>query len=849
MRYTPFFILISLLIFVSCNQEKQHILPQPTETIVKEDMEDFHHKSARSEWFELLHSAAPGTDWKKVEKENMMRTFQQRQEAKLHTQFRNGEVEVADGKITGKWIERGSNNQAGSVLATVFDSTNDNLYCISAGGTLWKGGIDGESWEVINQDVQFDDRFLILTQDSTGTPRLLAAIDNQIYHSEDDGYTWTPSESLPDNGGSNLRNAILMEETQELFFLYKAGQNASYKLYYSDDYGLTFKTKKNFNTSEPRNLYMTERHHSQDIFIIEQIGGERTKLHQWNNESKTLEVLVEESPAGFGSQGRANLVSTIDDDALKFILYTGDDIVKESRDTGKTWVDISVLDETPWEVGMRISKLDPDHLQIGGVECFRSYDGGHTWFLVNGWGAYYSDPATKLHADIMLMDEFTTSDGKDFVLNCNHGGMYVSYDNGLNFENIGLSGLNVSQYYSVRSSPVNPTYVFAGAQDQGFQRGEISLEDENVADLEQVISGDYGHIVFTDFGQKLWTVYPFGWITCYANPIGGGISASYTIDSADESVWIPPIIAHPDESKDIVYAAGGSIDGGSGSYIIKLEYQNGEIIEDQLPFNFRSSGGEIAAMCIDPNNHDKWFVTTTNRKYYKSEDGGETFQTFAISVPDDHYLYGAHIVASPYNEGLFYIAGSGYSNPPVLKSADGGGAWSNMSIGLPPTTVFDIAVAEDDKYIYAATEAGPYIYITEDKFWYPLGGTVAPVQTYWSVEMVPHTNIARFGTYGRGIWDFEITDEPGVSNVDEIAPEEIVLNAYPNPTTDRITLDIGPNQGNYPITVSDTQGRVVLSNANFTAGSTIDLRDLRPGAYIVSVDMNTLVKSITIYKH
>ena len=37
-------------------------------------------------------------------------------------------------------------------------------------------------------------------------------------------------------------------------------------------------------------------------------------------------------------------------------------------------------------------------------------------------------------------------------------------------------------------------------------------------------------------------------------------------------------------------------------------------------------------------------------------------------------------------------------------------------------------------------------------------GFSAPDQTYWSLEYVSEINTARFGTYGRGIWDF-IVDE------------------------------------------------------------------------------------------
>ena len=35
-------------------------------------------------------------------------------------------------------------------------------------------------------------------------------------------------------------------------------------------------------------------------------------------------------------------------------------------------------------------------------------------------------------------------------------------------------------------------------------------------------------------------------------------------------------------------------------------------------------------------------------------------------------------------------------------------------------------------------------------------GFEGPDQTYWTVEYVPEIYTARFGTYGRGIWDFVV---------------------------------------------------------------------------------------------
>jgi len=71
------------------------------------------------------------------------------------------------------------------------------------------------------------------------------------------------------------------------------------------------------------------------------------------------------------------------------------------------------------------------------------------------------------------------------------------------------------------------------------------------------------------------------------------------------------------------------------------------------------------------------------------------------------------------------------------------------------------------------------VYIAEEGIWEDLAGISAPDQTYWSVEYIPELNTARFGTYGRGIWDFIMDDESIISgdvNLDEIVNiQDLVL--------------------------------------------------------------------------
>ena len=390
---------------------------------------------------------------------------------------------------------------------------------------------------------------------------------------------------------------------------------------------------------------------------------------------------------------------------ISLYAYDGNNYLQKSVDFGKNWSTLSQLPETPWEGGFFISKTDPNIMIMGEIEAFRSIDGGVSWNKINSWFEYYSNRSTKLHADIMSFHEFETSFGSVISI-CNHGGISTSYDLGSNFGNIGLTNLNISQYYDVSSYPLNTDVIFAGSQDQGLQR-TLDL-GEGPAYFEQIISGDYGHLTFTDFDKSLWTVFPGGWISYYEDPLTSNnhqYSAYFELEHGQETIWMPPIIKSP-YNHNAVVLAGGSLSGESGSYLVELKVNDfGEIEANEWPFNFKSGGGEISAMAFNKFNSREFYVMTSDGRFFKSTDSALNFTEKSQAIPDAHYLYGSAIIPSRLNENILYISGSGYSNAPVFKSEDGGESFIPMSEGLPPTTVFKLAPTDNEKFIFAATEA------------------------------------------------------------------------------------------------------------------------------------------------
>jgi len=841
---------IPLLIFVTAtvfyfsknnspDLKQKNQFPKPTNTIIHQGEDEGDNQTKREAWFERMHRTAPGTNWRAIERETEFQRNDERIRAgHFGVNQRSGGLEsIAGGKLTGTWKERGSLNQAGSVLNTEYVASTDKIWLISGGGTLFKGGREGSNWEVINQNVQFSGGLLKFVSTDEGR-RLLAPIGRLPHYSDDDGLTWTASTGIPiADGWGNIRDAIVLEDSlNTIYTLSKPDYWADIKLYKSVDKGESFQEIHNFGTNDFNQFKLVKPHHSNEVYLAER--GNTTTLYQINSTTDELEQLSTSDEFLF-INSRANLTATKVDDETIFYAYNSDNEVWKTADFGITWEYRGTMESSPWSVGLYVSPSDSAVLFMGEVNCSRSMDGGQTWQLVNEWWEYYDNVENKLHADIMLFNECQTADGEDFLLVSNHGGLNVSYNDLYYLTNLGLEGLNVSQYYSVKSSPLNPYYVFAGTQDQGFQIGDVYGTD--IANFDQIISGDYGHIVFSNNNIDLWTVYPGGSVSFYRNAINGQLTSWYELESDDESVWLPPLMESPDESEEAIYMAGGNMNGGEGSYLIKLTSpSNNEIQATQFDFDFKSNSinGVLTAIEYSPLNDQKFFAATSNGRFFYSEDEGENWEQSLNFVNEGHYLYGQTIYASKIEEDVVYLGGSGYSNPAVFRSTNGGQSFAPFSEGLPNTLVFEITSNADETMLFAATEAGPYVYLFDEQQWFSMAGLCAPSQTYWSVEYIELLNTVRFATYGRGAWDFEIgsfTD----------AKEEIIatnnFHVYPNPSTGVFTLEInGLAKNNTTIQVHDLTGKLVwektFSSFNPTLKEAIDLTKLEKGSYVLSFE-------------
>ncbi|MEM8527437.1 MAG: T9SS type A sorting domain-containing protein [Bacteroidota bacterium] len=213
-------------------------------------------------------------------------------------------------------------------------------------------------------------------------------------------------------------------------------------------------------------------------------------------------------------------------------------------------------------------------------------------------------------------------------------------------------------------------------------------------------------------------------------------------------------------------------------------------------------------------------------------------------------LYQQTISASKKDTDLVWLGGSGYSNLPVWWSFNGGKTFTPISEGLPPTLVFEITGNADETLLFAATETGPFVYISEEERWFDLSGFCAPAQTYWSVEYIESQEIVRFGTYGRGIWDFEIE-----SFVKPITPRfsEQGTAVYPNPSNGIFNFEIAKvSERVSEVSIYDISGRLLevipIRAKRNKIRKQLDLTNYAAGIYFLKIEVDGKIFSKKLIK-
>jgi photosystem II stability/assembly factor-like uncharacterized protein len=402
------------------------------------------------------------------------------------------------------------------------------------------------------------------------------------------------------------------------------------------------------------------------------------------------------------------------------------------------------------DLAIAVAPNNINTLTIGGINQYRSTDGGATWTLLTYW--YGEDPnypgvgdnfAPYLHADVQSITYFPGSNTT--IYSTCDGGISRSTDHGSTWTDIS-NNLRVAQQTDISLSN-NDALMIAGLQDIGNLK--------NVGGVYTYIGGGDGESNFIDYtnNQHLVTSDPNG---NYSLSKDGGANRTSLNDNGlpAGTEFFSPIVQDPNTSTTC-YA------GGRPNLYKSTNYLN-------VAYTWNSIGtpsgtGSITRFVVAPSNSQVIYTLKENA-VSKTTNGGSNWTNVTGSLPvGDAYI--RNITISNTDADKVWVVFSGYSaTNKVFKTTDGGSNWTNITGSLPnvPINTIKYRNGSNDE-IYIGADIG--VYVTNNSLsgvWKPFMSGLAKC-TVNDLEIYYPTGKIRAATYGRGTWESNLyTGDPTV---------------------------------------------------------------------------------------
>jgi hypothetical protein len=296
----------------------------------------------------------------------------------------------------------------------------------------------------------------------------------------------------------------------------------------------------------------------------------------------------------------------------------------------------------------------------------------------------------------------------------------------------------------------------------------------------------------------------------------------------------------PDSSnKCILYGVRTKGDTAKKSQLIHVEHNGNSIIWKAQGFDFNLALFKDEFICgfaISDTLAHLWYLTTNKGNFYFSENAGKNWLRSSFFIaPILINGKGVSIYPSKTNPNLVYCAGKARTVHSIYYSQNKGRDWKSFKNRLGSKEVYDIAGNGNDSLIFTATIDGPFVYDLASDQWYSMFADSSVNSIFSSVEYVPTKNTVRFGTYGRGIWDFEIAQKMKDTTIGfmDLNSNTNTLIVYPNPSSQQIVIKNLNNETEYMII--DSHGRLIQIGM-IDSNKKINITSLPTGVYLLKLN-------------
>lgn len=612
-------------------------------------------------------------------------------------------------------------------------------YVAAPSGGMWMTSNGGSTWETHTDTLPTLGVSAVVVDYSNPNILYIGTGDRDagdapglgVFKSTDGGYTWFQSTL---GLGEKTVGEILMHPTNHLILL--AAANGG--IYRSTDGGAnwSFSASGNFKDidfkpNDPNivyaaagaNFYRSTNNGVSWAQITSGLtGGQRGTIAVTPANPDYVYFVQSNNSSGFKGLYRST------DAGLNFATRsTSPNILDWSCDGsgtgGQGWYDLSI----------EADPLNAEVIYVGGVDVWKSVNGGTTWTINSHWYGGCSVPA--VHADCHML-KFSPVSGKLFA--CNDGGVYNTGNGGTTWTDY-TETMTIGQIYKLGQAQTMKEKVINGFQDNGTYTYQLP---EWVA-----TGGGDGMECAVDYTNSSWTyhtIYYGDIFRKYNNGSEKKIAGNGTYGINESGAWVTPFILH-ETNPETMFVGFNNV------------WRSTNIRANTITWTKISDLGSSNTCAVieqSPANLDILYVDRYDNRIFRSDncnDASPTWTEITSFLPTGGYP--TDIEAHPTDQNIVYIT---LANN-VYKSTDKGITWTDISGNLPDIHMSSIAYYRNAiEGLYVGTDAGVYYKDASMTDWIPFCDGLPVSVRVTELDIFYDDTVAndaiRASSYGRGLW-------------------------------------------------------------------------------------------------
>ncbi len=844
-RMSRLFIKFNVFLLI-CFATSQIFAQGTVQSVKSEDFDDGILEKARNEYWNNIRTSGEEKDLAKIERNayNAMHSMENREAFKSLSQ-------PAWQPIAGS---QGGHN-SGRVRDITADPTNPNaVYISTASGGVWK--TDNITTNPV-QWINLSDRLPTLMGGAIAfaPPSTLLLGTGE---GEGDGYKFPPGQGLfkSTDGGNNWAQVSAIGGAYAQIVIDSINPQIAYAAYNNNGYpsqsgsilksidGGTTWRKLTLSLGGPISIgYNT---HNPLVLVAGGFGSIWRSADSGATWTKSITGLS-------GSIGRVAIANAPGDQNLYYAsIGSGSSTngVFMSTDAGLTWKKMTAATPPPllgsqaqWCNAIAVSSSNTKQVYVAGLDLYGSNDNGATWVQKSTQAVAPGDyPSNYVHADHHRLKFIGNT-----LYDCGDGGLAKSTSFPYNNWNTAINkGLATLQFVGV-DADVNFSFVTGGCQDNSTNRALI-----NASDFIQTRGGDGGRgwvspndpsIVYTTYVRTTFYQSLDGGLNFNGSNLMEPNATLYRIDELNQGNGEgSPFYPAYDVSRD------GNIVAFGGNSHIWMSVSGGQDNFTSVPPSKSTQVGTSNVIHLWQGEDQTSFMWAgSGNNVWRSIDQGVTW----VSKSVGELVEG--ITSNPNNHNEIFVVTQGNSNgggtqttqKHFFKSEDGGVTFTNPATNFPPIGCWSIAYSPKNGALYVGTDKGVVFSYDGGVTWFPLMNGM-PLAEVMSLKIKGHGNDTLLaGTYGRGMFYIDLSNLAGINSGAAASLPVSLESAHPNPiTSENATIGFSlKSAGLATLTIHDLLGRElrILEKSYFDAGrhqTSFTTNGLSSGTYFVMLTAN-----------